>query len=131
MIVALDIGLKRIGIAMSPDGRVAIPYRPVLRKGRKQAAADIKRLLEEWQVDTLVIGIPVGGSSEEEMGRRIRHFVGLLGLPESVDIHYQDEADSSKEAKESMMGVIKQRRDGRIDSLAAQIILQRWLERRL
>jgi putative Holliday junction resolvase len=42
-------------------------------------------------------------------------------------VHYQDEQGSSSEAKEQMAGVIKQKRDGRIDSIAAKIILERWL----
>ena len=129
MIAALDVGLKRIGVAVSPDGKVAIPQEAILRRGRKQAARDVRSFLEEWEVDTLVVGLPRGGSSQEEMERRIRHFVGLLELPESVKVHYQDEAGSSEEAKERMRGVSRQRRDGRIDSLAAQIILERWLEK--
>jgi putative Holliday junction resolvase len=128
VIAALDIGLKRIGVAVSPDGKVAIPREAILRRGRKQAAQEVSAFLKEWEVDTLVVGLPRGGSSEEEMERRIRHFVGLLELPESVEVHYQDEAGSSEEAKERMAGVTRQRRDGRLDSLAAQIILERWLE---
>jgi putative Holliday junction resolvase len=127
MIAALDVGLRRIGVAVSPDGKVAIPQTAILRRGRRQAAREVKAFLEEWEVDTLVVGIPRGGSSEEEMERRIRYFVGLLELPEKVAVHYQDEAGSSGEAKERMAGVARQRRDGRIDSLAAQIILERWL----
>jgi len=129
MIAAVDIGLRRIGVAVSPDGKVAIPREAILRTGRKQAARDLRSFLEEWEVDTLVVGLPRGGSSQEEMERRIRHFVGLLELPEEVKVHYQDEAGSSEEAKERMRGVSRQRRDGRIDSLAAQIILERWLEK--
>jgi putative Holliday junction resolvase len=128
VIAALDVGLKRIGVAVRPDGKVASPQEAILRRGRKQAARDVSAFLDKWEVDTLVVGLPRGGSSEEEMERRIRHFVGLLELPESVEVHYQDEAGSSEEAKERMAGVTRQRRDGRLDSLAAQIILERWLE---
>ena len=128
MIAAIDVGLRRIGIAVSPDGKVALPREAIQRKGRKQAASELMRFLREWGVDTLVVGLPRGGSSEEEMERRIRHFVGLLELPASVSVRFQDEAGSSEEAKEKMRGTIRQKRDGRIDSLAAQIILERWLE---
>jgi len=130
MIAALDVGLRRIGVAVSPDGGVVIPQEAIMRRGRRQAAADVGRFLKEWEVETLVVGLPRGGSSEEEMERRIRHFVGLLELPEGIAVCYQDEAGSSEEAKERMAGMIRQRRDGRIDSLAAQIILERWLESR-
>jgi putative Holliday junction resolvase len=128
VIVALDIGLRRIGVAISPDGRLVFPQKAILRRGRKQAAAEVDALLRTWEADTLVVGVPRGGSSEEEMERRIRHFVGLLDLPEGVTVHYQDEAASSAEAAERMAGVTRQRRDGRLDSLAAQVILERWIE---
>ena len=65
MIIALDIGLKRIGVALSPDGKVVLPQEAILRKGRKQAAEEVRSLLESWQADRLVVGIPRGGSSEE------------------------------------------------------------------
>jgi len=128
VIIALDVGLRRIGVAISPDGRTVLPQEAILRKGRKQAAAEVLKVVEEWQPDTLVVGLPRGGSSEEEMERRIRHFIGLLELPKEVSIVYQDEAGSSEEAKERMQGITRQKRDGRIDSLAAQIILERWLQ---
>ena len=130
MIVALDVGLKRIGVAISPDERVVLPQPAIERRGRKQAAGKVSNLLREWDAECLVVGLPRGGSSEEEMERRIRHFISLLDLPSSTEIHYQDEAGSSEEAKERMQGVIRQKRDGRIDSLAAQIILERWLATR-
>ncbi|ADV46870.1 Holliday junction resolvase RuvX [Nitratifractor salsuginis] len=129
MIAAVDVGLKRIGVAISPDGRIVLPQRAIERRGRKQAAKELSDFLREWKVDLLVVGLPRGGSSEEEMERRIRHFVSLLELPPQMEVHYQDEAGSSEEAKERMQGAIRQKRDGRIDSLAAQIILERWLER--
>ncbi|WP_456433029.1 Holliday junction resolvase RuvX [Nitratifractor sp.] len=128
MIAAVDVGLRRIGLALSPDGKVVIPQRAIERKGRNQAAAELSRFLREWEVDTLVVGIPIGGSSEEEMGRRIRHFVGLVDLPDGVTVHYQDESFSSREVKERTAGEIRHKRDGRIDSMAAQVILQRWLD---
>ena len=125
---AIDVGLKRIGIALS-DGKIVFPQEAVLRKGRKQAANDLSRFLREWEVEELIVGLPRGGSSEEEMERRIRHFLSLLDLKDNMPLHFINEAGSSYEAKESMKGVIRQKRDGRIDSIAAKIILERFLER--
>ena len=128
-IAALDIGLKRIGVAYSPDGKMVLPQNALIRRGRREAARKLSALLKELGIDTVVVGIPRGGSSEEEMERRIRHFVSLLELDESVRLFYEDEAGSSAEAKELMRGEVKQKRDGRIDSIAAGIVLQRWLDR--
>jgi putative Holliday junction resolvase len=127
MIAALDIGLKRIGVAICPDGKIVMPQTAIVRKNRNQAARDVDTFLIEWDVQCLVVGIPKGGSSQEEMCRRIEHFVSLLDF--SGDIFYHDEYGSSQEAKEMMMGKIRQKRDGKIDSIAAGIILQRWLTR--
>jgi len=124
---AIDVGLKRIGLAICLDGSIVLPQEAILRKNRNQAAQETVAFLQEWEIDTLVVGLPKGGSSEAEMERRIKHFVSLLALPERIALHYQDEQGSSREAKEQMAGVIRQKRDGRIDSIAAKIILERWL----
>ena len=128
-VAALDVGLKRIGAALCFDGVTVLPQPAIVRRNRNQASRDVAEFIKEWEVDTLVVGLPRGGSSEEEMERRIRHFVGLLELPTTVMVMYQDEADSSAEAKEQIRGVVRQRRDGRIDSLSAKIILERWIAR--
>jgi len=59
------------------------------------------------------------------MTRRIEHFVSLLAFDGTIT--YQDEYGSSVEAKELMQGVTKQKKDGKVDSMAAKIILERWL----
>jgi putative Holliday junction resolvase len=127
MIVAIDVGLKRIGVAISPDKKVSLPQPAIIRKGRRQASAEVSNLLKELEAKILVVGIPLGGSTEDEMSRRIRHFVSLIDT-ENVEVYFQDEAGSSFEAKEMTKGVIKQKRDGKIDSIAASLILQRWLD---
>ena len=123
---SIDVGLKRIGVAITLDGKIVFPQDAILRKNRNQAAREVKAFLEEWEIKQLVVGLPKGGSSEEEMERRIKHFVGLLNL-ENIEIFYQDEQGSSVEAKALTQGVFRQKRDGKIDSIAAKIILERWL----
>ena len=121
----IDIGLKRIGIAISLDGKIVLPQNAILRKNRNQAAREIKAFLAEWQIDTLIVGLPKDGSSSEEMERRIKHFVSLMEL--EIEVAYQDEQGSSLEAKEMTMGDFKHKKDGRLDSIAAKIILERYL----
>jgi putative Holliday junction resolvase len=124
---SIDVGLRRIGTALSPDGKIVIPQDAILRKNRNQAAQDVKAFLKEWEIDTLVVGLPKGGSSSEEMERRIRHFVSLMEL--TIPVIYQDEQGSSFEAREMTMGDFKHKRNGRLDSVAAKIILERYLEK--
>jgi len=124
-IIAIDLGLKRIGLAYSVDPNFVTPLNAIERKNRNQASAAVKEVIKEWSADAVVIGIPMGGSSEDEMRRRVAHFMNLVDF--EGPLYYQDESHSSLEAKESIKGQIKQKRDGRIDSLSAKIILERWL----
>jgi len=125
-LASIDVGLKRIGVAISLDGSIVLPQNAILRKNRNQAARDINTFLEEWGIEKLIVGLPKGGSSEEEMERRIKHFISLLEL--TIPVAYQDEQGSSFEAKELTMGNFKHKKDGRLDSIAAKIILERYLQ---
>ncbi len=124
--LAIDLGLKRIGVAYSPDGNMVSPLKAIERRNRNQAASEVKALLLEWESEALVVGIPMGGSSEDEMRRRVAHFLNLVDF--EGETFYQDESDSSIEAEVLMKGDIKYRRDGRVDSIAAMIILKRYLK---
>lgn len=123
---SIDIGLKRIGVALCLAEGIVSPQEAILRKNRDQAARDVDVFLNEWNIELLVVGLPKGGSSSEEMDRRIKHFVTLLKF--SGEVVYQDEYGSSNEAKEMMQGIVRQKRDGRIDSMAAKVILERYFD---
>ncbi len=121
--VALDIGLKRIGVAIMAAG-VPVASEPIHRKNREQAANDVSAMLKAKKASRLVVGLPRGGASEEEMERRIKHFVSLLEF--GGEIVYVDEFGSSKEALEEAGGGHTKSKDGRLDSLSALVILKRW-----
>ena len=123
--IAIDLGLKRIGLAYSPDAKMVTPLDAVERKNRNQAADDIKKVIEEWNPDAVVVGIPMGGSSEDEMRRRVAHFMNLVDF--KGEVFYQDESNTSIEAEEMMKGQMRYKRDGRVDSISAMIILERFL----
>ncbi len=125
-LASIDVGLKRIGVAICLGGKIVVPQNAILRKNRNQAARDVNAFLTEWEIDKLIVGLPKDGSSSEEMERRIKHFVSLLAL--SIPVEYQDEQGSSIEAKELTMGIFKHKKDGKIDSIAAKIILERYLK---
>ncbi len=125
-LACIDVGLKRIGVAICLDGKIALPQDAILRKNRNQAARDVNTFLREWEIEKLIVGLPKDAASSEEMERRIKHFVSLLEL--SIPVAYQDEQSSSIEAKELTMGIFKHKKDGKIDSIAAKIILERFLK---
>jgi len=122
---SIDIGLKRIGLAICLQGDIVTPLPAILRKNRNQAANDTLEVLKEWEIDKLIVGYP---STSEEMQRRIKHFVNLLDL--DIEYEFQEENMSSIEAEDLMKGEIKYKRDGRVDSLAAKIILERYLSKK-
>jgi putative Holliday junction resolvase len=82
----------------------------------------VDTFLKEWEIDTLIVGYPM---SNEDMKKRVKHFVGLLNF--KGEIKFQNEDMSSIEAEELIKGDIKYKRDGRVDSIAAKIILERYL----
>lgn len=124
-IIAIDLGLKRIGLALSYGNTLVTPLPAVERKNRNQAANDVKKVLNEYEATMVVVGIPMGSTTEDEMRRRVAHFMNLVEF--AGEIAYQDESHSSQEAEELMKGEIRYKRDGRIDSLSAKIILERYL----
>jgi putative Holliday junction resolvase len=121
---SIDIGLKRIGVATSFIKDVVTPHTAILRKNRNQASRDTDNFLKEWEIDILIVGYP---SSSEDMQKRIKHFITLLEF--DGKIIFQEEDMSSIEAEELIKGDIQYKRDGRVDSLAAKIILERYLSK--
>ncbi|MEJ5167553.1 MAG: Holliday junction resolvase RuvX [Arcobacteraceae bacterium] len=119
---AIDVGLKRIGVATSVFADIVTPQEPILRKNRDQAANDVDKFLSDNGIDKLIVGYP---TSSVDMQNRIKHFVGLLKF--NGDKVFVEEDMSSIEAEEQTKGIIKHKRDGKIDSIAASIILKRYL----
>lgn len=124
-LASIDVGLKRIGVALCLHESIVTPQEAILRKNRNQAANDVNAFLKEWEITKLIVGFP---SSSEDTQNRIKHFVNLLEL--TIPYEFQEENLSSIEAEEIMKGEIKYKRDGRVDSLAAKIILERYLARK-
>ena len=124
-LAAIDIGLKRIGVAICLTSDIVTPQSAILRKNRDQAARDVNIFLKEWEIEKLIVGFP---SASEDMQKRIKHFVGLLEL--KIPFEFQEENMSSIEAEDLIKGEIKYKRDGRVDSIAAKIILERFLAKK-
>ena len=123
---SIDVGLKRIGVAYSIDSKIVFPQDAILRKNRVQASKEVDEFLKIYLIDILVVGIPKGGSSSSEMERRIKHFVNLLDFDKKIE--FIDEYGTSYEAKELSKGIFKQKKDGKIDSISAKLILERYLK---
>ncbi|WP_104760492.1 Holliday junction resolvase RuvX [Helicobacter cetorum] len=126
MILACDVGLKRIGLAILLEG-VILPLEPILRKNRNQASKDLSNLLKEKGVKTLVVGKP--SESYVDTNIRIKHFITLLDF--KGEIVFVNEDNSSIEAYENLEHLGRKnkqvaQKDGRLDSLSACRILERY-----
>lgn len=121
--IAVDFGLKKIGIAQYING-IILPLTPIIRKNRNDAAKKLDDLLIAKNTKILIIGI-----ANEEMQRRIKHFITLLKF--AGEIKFVDETLSSKEAEEILQDRNNShimRKNGTIDSISAMIIMQRYLK---
>ena len=131
--LALDLGTRRIGVAVSDSGgTVATPYDTVERSGDR--ATDHRRvaaLVDEIGAATVVVGLP--RSLDGTIGpaaRAILEEVDELRAALAVAVVTWDERLTTVEAQRSMraMGVRKSKRRLVVDRLAATVILQSWLE---
>ena len=133
-VLAFDFGTKRIGIAVGDwQVRMAHPLGEIAAEAGQTRFAAIERLMQEWQPQRLVVGLPLSPDGQEhETTRRAARFArqleGRFGLPVSL----VDERYTSVEAEAGLRraGARNAIRNRRIDSAAAQLILQQYFDDR-
>ena len=130
--MGLDIGEKRIGVALSdPDGLLAIPQTVIERVGGGADVEAILSLVQQHEVGRVVAGLPrsMNGSIGKQ-AQRVQEFLGVLSRSLDVPLDTWDERLSTVEAERLMVdaGLKSSRRKGRRDALAAAIILQGYLD---
>ena len=132
--LALDVGEKSIGIAMTDEARVAAhPLTVLQRVGNFGDAAAIASLVREHGVSDVVVGMPFELSGKlGHRARRVQSFVAALRpvLPAEVKLHEHDERFTTAEAERVLLegDVSRARRRSVIDQQAAALILQGWLD---
>lgn len=131
--VALDIGSRRIGVALSDsNGSVATPYEVVQRSGdRSRDHRRIGELVDEAGAEVVVVGLPFSlDGSIGPAARGILEEVEELRANLPVDVVTWDERLTTVEAERSLrvMGVKKGNRRRIVDQVAATVILQSWLD---
>lgn len=132
-VLALDIGEKRIGVAVSdPSGRVAIPLAVLDARRVLGDGSELRRLLGDYDdVEALVVGLPRTLSGEESsQAARIRVAAGRIAEMTGLPVNFADERLSSAEAERRMaeMGLDSRQRRGSVDMVAAAIFLQAYLD---
>lgn len=134
-IMALDIGEKRIGVAVSDPGeRVASPIAVLPAAEVLQNAPSFRRLLEDWEPELLVCGLPMTLAGEEgPQAQRIREQAQRIAQAAELPVEFSDERLSSREAKRSLRekGLSEREMRGKVDMIAACVFLQAWLDARV
>ncbi|MDH3628842.1 MAG: Holliday junction resolvase RuvX [Acidobacteriota bacterium] len=131
--MGVDYGERRIGLALSdPLGVTAQPFAVVERVGPRKDANVIGDHFEEQSVDVLVVGLPLTLSGEAGPAvDAVRQFVERVQrrLP-GKRIVFWDERMTTVQAEREMIttGARREKRRQRIDSVAATLILQSWLD---
>lgn len=130
-VIALDIGTKKIGIAVCDELQVTARALPVIvRRSWKDLLKKISALIEEFDAAALVLGLPYefdGG--ESEMSREARRLARNFSLSLKIPVFLQDERLTSKSAQQQLYdeGFSMKEIYKRIDSRAAAIILSDFL----
>jgi putative Holliday junction resolvase len=127
--LCFDFGTKRIGIAVGQElTRTATALITLNSPDGGPDWAGISKLIEEWQPDALVVGLPLYlDGSESETARLARRFGNRLTGRYNLPVFTADERLSSSEA-EAILASQGRYEKADIDKLAAQLILQSWLE---
>jgi putative Holliday junction resolvase len=133
-ILGFDFGLKRIGVAVGQFTTRTASSLDTVTHGKIPDWAAIDRLVREWKPVHMLVGLPLGPEGEETiMSRAARKFGARLHSHYSLDVSFADERLSSREAESRFaelraQGTLKKKHAGQLDAMAAQIILENWIQ---
>lgn len=129
ILLGFDFGSKRIGVAVGQE--LTRSARALVTLNNRNGAPDweaITRLITEWQPAAMVVGLPLNlDGSDHEITRLARRFGNRLSGRYNLPVYTMDERLSSAEA-EAQLAEQGRYEKADVDKLAAQLILQGWLE---
>lgn len=129
--MALDVGTKRIGIALSDYLHViAIPHSYISRLPEKNALEEIYKIACENNVKKIVIGVPV--NMDDSVGFQAEDCINFSHKISGFDIIYEDERLTSEEAESRLRSrkIDFKKEKGLVDKESAAVILEQYLSRR-
>ncbi len=133
-VLGLDVGSRRIGIAVSdPLGITAQGLETLQRRNKRHDFEHLGRVIREYEVEEIVVGLPLRMSGAEgTQSEKMRAFAEQLREKFGLPVHLWDERLTSAEAnrflRETELSIEK--RGKAVDRMAAVLILQGWMERR-
>ena len=131
-LLGVDTGSVRVGLAVSDaERKIASPLATYARRGREQDAAYFRRLVEEEEIGRVVVGLPVHTDGRE--GRKAaeaRAYGALLAQATGLPVVFWDERFTTVEAESALWeaGLTHKKRKARRDRVAAQLLLQAYLD---
>lgn len=132
--LALDVGTKRIGVAISdPLAIIAQPLKTISRSPEQQSIEEIEKLCKEYNVSAIVIGLPKNmDGSLGSQAQDVMRFTKKLEAKIKMAAIFEDERLSSVAAEQMLIeqNIKPSRNKSLIDMAAAAIILQSYLDRR-
>lgn len=133
-VLGFDFGLKRIGVAVGQTlTQSATPLATLPADNGTPDWQTIKKLIQEWQANSLVVGVPVSlGNDALSVTEAAQQFAIELEQRFALPVHTADERLTTKAAREQLYneGGYKKLQSSEIDSVAAQLILEGWLRTR-
>jgi putative holliday junction resolvase len=128
-VLALDIGERRVGVAISdPAGCIASPLLVLDASARLDER--LEEIIDEYEVGLVVVGLPLTLAGDEgPQAGRVREVGERIAARVTVPIVYHDERLSSAEANRAMKeNTTSRTRRGSVDKIAAAIFLQSFLD---
>jgi putative Holliday junction resolvase len=131
-VMALDLGSKRIGVAISdPTRTIAKSYGVVKRQSREADFARYQQIMTEQQVTLLLVGLPTTAEGEDsETAVWIRDYIAEFSQQCAVPIQFWDESFTTVQAEASLRqrGTRGKKARQQVDAVAAAFILQNFLD---
>ena len=130
--LSLDIGDKRIGVALSdPLGLLASPFTIINRRDETTDIKAITDIISQYQVEQIIVGLPrsMDGSLGEQAGK-VKDFTHKLRRHTDIPVEFRDERLTTLSARRLMQAAEtkKNKRKTQDDAIAAALILQGYLD---
>lgn len=130
--LALDVGTKRIGLSVSdPTNTIAQPLGYITRSNIQKEAEQIRSYVGEFEVEEIIVGLPLNLEGKfGEAAKKISAYADCLEEEIEIPVRKWDERFTTKQAEEILIqaDVSRSKRKEVIDSLAAVLILQNYLD---
>ena len=131
-VMGLDVGTKRIGVAVSdPLGITAQALTTIVKENSEKTYKALEDIIREKEITKIVVGLPINmDGSEGPKAKEARLFADSLKEKFNIIVNMQDERLSTLEVEKRMIeaDASRAKRKRKVDKLAAQLILQGYLD---